>query len=185
MKTICLFISSSLFFCYIIHAQQNAVFQSIKPRHFLTISKFQNGNSKPFAYSRNVYLRLHGQLVFPNDSSGKLTFNNLSDTDTIDLVIKSGREVFSLKKIAGWYFRDGAHVAIGTIPKVWKLKSIAEQDDYLPTNTDYDMWSKRYRIAPEGTTIDLAEITRLKNLTYVTCCSYSGQCIMTYRVARR
>jgi hypothetical protein len=167
------------------HAQQSNVAQHHKANYFLLISKFKDKKSKPFYYHHNVYLRRHGQLIFPSDSLGFLKFDRLVSTDTVDLVIKSGHHIFSLNKMAVWRLRDGANVAIGTIPKLWKLKSIAEQDNYLPEDSDYTVSSTRYRIAPEGNTIDLTKIDSLKQLVYITCCNYSGSCLMSYRVTSK
>ncbi|RZJ89941.1 MAG: hypothetical protein EOO60_09485 [Hymenobacter sp.] len=168
-----------------IYAQSNNINQTLKSRYFLTVKKFKNTKRKPFLYKHNVYLRLNRRIIFPSDSSGYLSFSGVKSTDTIDLIVKSGRRTFSLNKIGGWHLRDGANVAIGTIPRIWKLKSIAEQDEYLPTDADYATYRKRYRVAPEGTTVDLSEINSLKKLYYITCCSHNGQCVMIYWVTKK
>jgi hypothetical protein len=185
MKEICLSTSLLLLTSVVSHAQQNSVAQHCKAHYFLFISKFKGENLKPFSYHHNVYLRRRGQFIFPSDSLGSLTFDSLIATDTVDLVIRSGRHVFSLDKIAVWRLRDGAHVAIGTIPKLWKLKSIAEQDDYSPKDANYTMCSTRYRIPPAGNTVDLTGISSLKQLTYIFSCSYGGSCIISYRVKKK
>lgn len=185
MKKLCLLTTLVLLSYFETCAQRSNRNKSLTPRYFLKVTRFKNDELKPFLYQHNVYLLLHKRVIFPIDSAGYLSFSGVQSTDTIDLIIKSGRRTFSLNKIGGWHLRNGANVAIGTIPKIWKLKSIAEQDEYSPTDIDYATYNKRYRIAPEGTTIDLSEINNLKKLRYITCCSYNGQCVMTYQVAKR
>lgn len=156
-----------IFLSNVAYCQNLAALTSQNLRYSLTIDLYKNNKPKAFRQGQNVHIKLRGTTLIPKDSARLLLFKQLTIKDTFDLIVKSKGHVFSMDRIPGWRLQNGAHVSIGVLKNFKKILSIAQQDDYKPEDEDYETFSKRYRIAPEGTTIDLEDAKSILMVHYL------------------
>ena len=167
MKHIIIYWFTLVFLCNGACCQNLASFTSQNSRYSLTIALYKNNKPKIFRYRQNVHINLRGIILVPKDSAGLLLFQQLTVKDTFDLIVKSRSHVFSMSRIPGWRLQNGAHVSVGVLKNFKNLQSIAEQDDYKTEDENYETWSKRYRIAPEGSTLDLENAKSILTVHYL------------------
>ena len=161
---------------------------SQNPSYSLTIASYKNNKPKAFRYRQNVYVRLNGKTLIPKDSAGLLLFKQLTVKDTFNLMVKLRGHVFSMDRISGWRLQNGARVSIGVLRNFKKLQSIAEQDDYKTEDEDYETWIKRYRIVPEGSTIDLEDAKSILTVHYLVLLPIThgdGAVFTSYQIKRK
>ena len=170
------------------HSQNIASSASRNLSYSLTITSYGNDKPKAFRYRQNVHIRLDGKTLIPKDSAGLLLFNQLTAKDTFDLMVKSRGHIFIMDKIPGWRLQNGAHVSIGVLKNFKKLQSIAEQDDVKTEDEGYETWSKRYRIAPEGSTLDLEDAKSILTVHYLVLLPITygcGSVLTSYQIKRK
>ena len=185
--TIILFFT--MFFLYnTAYCQNIKLFTSQSPRYSLIIALYKNNKPKAFRYRQNVRINLRGIILIPKDSAGLLLFQQLTVKDTFDLIVKSRRHVFSMSRIPGWRLQNGAHVSIKFLKNFKNLQSIAEQDDYKTEDEDYETYSKRYRIAPQGSTLDLKDAKSILTVHYLVLLPITygdGAVFTSYQIKRK
>ena len=188
MKHIILYLSTLVFLCNRAYCQNLASFTSQNPRYSLTIAFYKNNKPKVFRHRQNVHINLRGIILIPKDNAGLLLFQRLTVKDTFDLIIKSRSHVFSMSRVPGWRLQNGAHVSVGVLKSFKNVRSIAEQDDYKTEDEDYETCSKRYRIAPEGSTLDLEDAKSILTVHYLVLLPITygeGAVFTSYQIKRK
>ena len=188
MRHIILYLFTLVFLCSRTYCQNLASFTSQNPRYSLTIALYKNNKPKVFRYRQNVHINLRGIILIPKDSAGILLFQQLTVKDTFDLTVKSKSHVFSMSRIPGWRLQNGAHVSVGVLKNFKNLQSIAERYDYKTEDEDYETCSKRYRIAPEGSTLDLEDAKSILTVHYLVLSPITygdGAVFTSYQIKRK
>lgn len=140
----------------------------IKTTPVLIVHRYVNNKQKSTRLtSKNIVLKSRTQIYTLKDSADLFLLPFIAKDDTLDLMVKLGRRSISMNRIPGWRLQSGATVSIGQIDNFAKVISIAKEDDYMPTDKEYKIWNSRYRISPEGSTIDISDITRFREISYI------------------
>jgi hypothetical protein len=111
---------------------------------------------------------LNNKRLVLKDSSGTFVLPHITREDTLEVTLRIDRKNLTMDQIPGWRLNSGAIISAGKLNNFRKVTSIAKEDDMEENKTDYITWNNRYRIAPQGNTIDLeGKPDKIKTVYYM------------------
>ncbi|MCC2547561.1 hypothetical protein LJY25_13980 [Hymenobacter sp. BT175] len=113
------------------------------------------------------------------DSAGFLLLPFIPANDTLELTIDTGYKGILITQIQGWRLQPGATVSVGRLTNFRKVLSIAREGDYQVEDVEYADLNIRYRIAPEGSILDLPNVAAFKSIDYTVLIGYQQGTLVT------
>ncbi|MCR5887352.1 hypothetical protein LRS06_06070 [Hymenobacter sp. J193] len=159
-------------------------FVKSQKRPILIVNIYVNNQEKRLRVkAKNIALRSRTRNYALQDSANTLILPAIPKDDTLELTIKINYQHIRMNYIPGWRLQPGATVSIGRLNNFNKVISIAKEDNMTPSDEGYSIWNNRYRIAPEGSVIDLPNITDIKQVNYIILNGYAqGTYLMVHRI---